>query len=297
MKKMTRPRRAGWLALISACTGIVSIAIGVPLASASPSSEKGKPDPYLISAIAAIVTDGLDNAASDGTLGDFAQSQLDLTTCLTKCAMEQVGSNIASDVEGGAIDCAATLDSVDPTVGRRFLASFDVDRLVGVLDAESAPHQQSAPHVPKGAVPVPNTQGRPTPRSDAKVVPPTTGIVTSLVGDGRGHGGIDIANSLGTPIVAVAEGTVISAGPAQGFGLWIRIRHDDGTITTYGHNQGNNVSSGQRVGAGDQIASVGNRGNSTGPHLHFEVESASGEQVDPTAWLAARGASISDDSA
>lgn len=243
MKKQTQSRNARWLALISACSGIVSISIGAPLASASPDSGSGTPDPYLIGTIAAIVTDGLDSASSDGTLGDFAESQLVLTQCITKWTAERVGSAIASEVESGAIDCAAALDSVDPTVGRRFLASFDVDRLVGVLDAESAPHRQSVPHVPKGAVPVPNTQGRPIPRSDAKVVPPTTGTVTSLVGDGRGHGGIDIANSLGTPIVAVAEGTVISAGPAQGFGLWIRIRHDDGTITTYGHNQGNNVSS------------------------------------------------------
>lgn len=123
-------------------------------------------------------------------------------------------------------------------------------------------------------------------------VAPSSGTITSPFGDGREHGGIDIANTLGAPIVAVADGEVINAGPAQGYGLWVRIRHDDGTITTYGHNNGNLVEVGQRVKAGQKIASIGNRGNSSGPHLHFEVESSDGEKIDPLAWLAQRGASI-----
>lgn len=116
--------------------------------------------------------------------------------------------------------------------------------------------------------------------------------MTSTFGDGRAHQGIDIANSTGTPIVAVADGDVISAGPAQGFGLWVRIRHDDGTVTTYGHNNDNLVTVGQRVTAGEEIATVGNRGISTGPHLHFEVDTPAGNKVDPRLWLAERGATI-----
>ncbi|RJO78869.1 M23 family metallopeptidase [Nocardia panacis] len=123
---------------------------------------------------------------------------------------------------------------------------------------------------------------------------PTRGIFTSGFGSrwGAFHNGIDIANAIGTPIYAVADGTVIDAGPAQGFGLWVRIRHDDGAITVYGHMYDFFVSVGERVPAGLQIARMGNRGDSTGPHLHFEVV-INGQHVDPTQWLALHGLTYS----
>ncbi|WP_028476225.1 M23 family metallopeptidase [Nocardia sp. CNY236] len=119
---------------------------------------------------------------------------------------------------------------------------------------------------------------------------PARGVFTSGFGSrwGTFHQGIDIAGPIGTPIYAVATGTVIDAGPAQGFGLWVRIRHDDGSITVYGHMYDFFVSVGERVPAGMQIARMGNRGDSTGPHLHFEVI-AGGRHVDPLHWLALRG--------
>ncbi|MEU5760727.1 M23 family metallopeptidase [Nocardia sp. NPDC047648] len=119
---------------------------------------------------------------------------------------------------------------------------------------------------------------------------PAHGVFTSGFGSrwGTFHAGIDIAGPIGTPIYAVADGTVIDAGPAQGFGLWVRIRHDDGSITVYGHMYDFFVSVGERVPAGMQIARMGNRGDSTGPHLHFEVI-VGGQHVDPQQWLAVRG--------
>jgi len=60
----------------------------------------------------------------------------------------------------------------------------------------------------------------------------------------------------------------------------------------YGHNNDNLVTVGQRVTAGEEIATVGNRGISTGPHLHFEVDTPAGNKVDPRLWLAERGATI-----
>ncbi|RVW07168.1 M23 family metallopeptidase [Prescottella agglutinans] len=122
------------------------------------------------------------------------------------------------------------------------------------------------------------------------VVRPASGPITTRFGGG--HMGIDIAAPMGAPILAAADGTVIDAGPASGFGLWIRIRHNDGTVTTYGHNDVNLVSKGQRVVAGQRIANVGSRGNSTGPHLHFEVDLPGWIKVDPVPWLAARGVFI-----
>ena len=125
-------------------------------------------------------------------------------------------------------------------------------------------------------------------------VMPTKGIFTSGFGYRWGvlHAGIDLANSIGTPIHAVSDGVVIDAGPTAGYGMWVKLRHADGTVTLYGHVNTTLVSVGQRVMAGDQIATMGNRGNSTGPHLHFEVLLGGSQRVDPVPWLAKRGLSV-----
>lgn len=122
-------------------------------------------------------------------------------------------------------------------------------------------------------------------------VMPTKGIFTSNFGYRWGvlHAGIDLANSIGTPILAVSDGVVIEAGPAGGYGMLVKLRHADGTVTLYGHINTALVSVGERVMAGDQIATMGNRGNSTGPHLHFEVLQGGTERIDPVPWLAKRG--------
>jgi hypothetical protein len=121
-----------------------------------------------------------------------------------------------------------------------------------------------------------------------------SGTFTSGYGSRWGvlHPGVDIAAPIGTPIYAVMDGTVIDAGPASGFGMWVRLRHDDGTVTVYGHVNTTTVSVGQRVTAGDQIATVGNRGFSTGPHCHFEVWLNGTDRIDPLPWLASRGISL-----
>jgi murein DD-endopeptidase MepM/ murein hydrolase activator NlpD len=122
---------------------------------------------------------------------------------------------------------------------------------------------------------------------------PARGSFTSGFGPrwGTVHQGIDIAGPIGTPIYAAADGVVIDAGPASGFGLWVRIRHNDGSVTVYGHLYDFFVSVGERVPAGMQIARMGNRGDSTGPHLHFEVI-MNGQHVDPVRWLAVHGVQI-----
>jgi murein DD-endopeptidase MepM/ murein hydrolase activator NlpD len=125
-------------------------------------------------------------------------------------------------------------------------------------------------------------------------VMPTKGIFTSGFGYRWGalHGGVDLAAPIGTPIYAASDGVVVDAGPTAGYGAWVKIRHSDGTVTLYGHVNTWNVQIGQRVMAGDQIATVGNRGNSTGPHLHFEVLLNGVNRTDPVPWLATRGLSV-----
>jgi murein DD-endopeptidase MepM/ murein hydrolase activator NlpD len=129
--------------------------------------------------------------------------------------------------------------------------------------------------------------------NSAGFVKPTEGTFTSGFGfrSGSSHNGVDLANNIGTPIRAVTGGEVISAGPVSGFGQWVRLQHEDGTITVYGHVNTIDVSVGQKVRAGEQIATMGNRGQSTGPHLHFEVME-NGSKINPLSWLQERGIDV-----
>jgi murein DD-endopeptidase MepM/ murein hydrolase activator NlpD len=127
-------------------------------------------------------------------------------------------------------------------------------------------------------------------------VAPTTGRVTSCYGTRWGtlHAGIDIAAPIGTPVYTPEDGVVLDAGAASGFGLAVYVQHGDGTITLYGHVNQFFVTPGQVVSAGQQIAEVGNKGQSTGPHLHFETHTGGlyANRVNPTPWLTARGISL-----
>jgi murein DD-endopeptidase MepM/ murein hydrolase activator NlpD len=128
-------------------------------------------------------------------------------------------------------------------------------------------------------------------RNRPKFVQPAVGRLSSGYGArwGGTHEGLDIANRMGTPLMAAADGVVIEAGPASGFGLWVRIEHSDGTVTVYGHMDTITVNVGESVKAGEQIATMGSRGYSTGPHLHFEVWDAGGYKINPLTWLNEHG--------
>jgi murein DD-endopeptidase MepM/ murein hydrolase activator NlpD len=125
---------------------------------------------------------------------------------------------------------------------------------------------------------------------------PTAGRVTSCYGArwGTMHQGIDIAAPIGTPIHVPEDGVVLQAGPASGFGQAVYVQHGDGQITLYGHVNQFFVNAGQVVKAGDHIADVGNTGQSTGPHLHFEVHQGGlyASRVNPMPWLQSHGISL-----
>jgi murein DD-endopeptidase MepM/ murein hydrolase activator NlpD len=127
-------------------------------------------------------------------------------------------------------------------------------------------------------------------------VVPTDGRLTTCFCQrwGTMHWGIDLAAPLGTPIYAAADGVVLRAGPASGYGNAVYIQDADGNVEIYGHMKYYNVAAGDVVSAGDQIAKVGNQGQSTGPHLHFEIHvgGMSGKPTDPQDWLAERGLSV-----
>lgn len=135
------------------------------------------------------------------------------------------------------------------------------------------------------SAPVPAVESGEPADSPAPWVAPTWGELSSGFGMrwGEMHEGVDIANVLGTPIRAASAGTVVDSGPASGYGLWIRIDHGRGVVSTYGHIHETRVGVGQKVGTGRTIATLGSRGNSTGPHLHFQID-IGGRAVDPVAF-------------
>lgn len=125
--------------------------------------------------------------------------------------------------------------------------------------------------------------------------PVTGGLITSLYGerfnpfDGERsvHTGIDIANTIGTPIRAAAPGEVVASTFSGQFGNMVKIEHKYGYATIYGHNQKNLVSVGDKVRRGDIIAEVGQTGYATGPHCHYGVQIGD-EIVNPYLYLMIR---------
>ncbi|WP_114570665.1 murein hydrolase activator EnvC family protein [Exiguobacterium flavidum] len=140
------------------------------------------------------------------------------------------------------------------------------------------------------------------PSNPGKFIRPVGGGISQGFGPASGqygytfHNGTDFTGSVGTPIVAAATGTVITAQSGGPYGNHVMITHlIDGQVytTVYAHMNSLNVSAGQRVSQGQQIGTLGNTGNSSGPHLHFEIHvggyqfSASGpaNTVNPLAYL------------
>lgn len=108
------------------------------------------------------------------------------------------------------------------------------------------------------------------------------------------HTGVDFPVPTGTSVQAVGAGHVVSAGWGGSFGYQVVIRHADGRYTQYAHLSAISVRAGQTVDAGRRIGRSGSTGNSTGPHLHFEVRTGPGfgSDIDPVAYLRAGGVRI-----
>lgn len=116
--------------------------------------------------------------------------------------------------------------------------------------------------------------------------PFSAGLITSRYGSrSRGfHTGIDLAGSTGSPVYASDGGTVSFAGWSGGYGKVIKINHGNGYETYYAHLSSINVSNGQKVAKGEMIGRVGSTGNSTGPHLHFEIR-LNGRTLNPANYI------------
>ena len=116
---------------------------------------------------------------------------------------------------------------------------------------------------------------------------PVAGEIASAFGsrNGERHDGIDIRAAEGTPVKAVDDGQVVySSDRLRGYGNVIIIHHKDGFYTVYAHNKQNLVDAGKSVAKGETIATVGNTGNASGCHLHFEVRQGK-NVVNPLFYL------------
>ncbi|MEU6342905.1 transglycosylase family protein [Streptomyces sp. NPDC046977] len=174
--------------------------------------------------------------------------------------------------------------------------------------AKAAPHTKPPATSGKPAAkarPAAKPAARPKAKAKEKAKPAAATAFVAPVGGSLGtpyhragahwasgyHTGQDFAVPTGTSVKAVAAGTVVEAGWGGAYGYQVVIRHDDGMYTQYGHLSSLTVRAGQSVSAGRQVGRSGSTGNTTGPHLHFEVRTGEGygTDVDPMAYLRRHG--------
>jgi murein DD-endopeptidase MepM/ murein hydrolase activator NlpD len=151
-----------------------------------------------------------------------------------------------------------------------------VQKVTSADSPEPAPPNHSVPPGPQKGKPI--VVGR----KDGTLQWPLRGVLYARFGrkGKEPHDGIDLAAPAGTPVKTAGEGTVLFAGEQKGYGLIVIVEHPKGTITLYAHNRDVRVKSGQKVREGQVLATVGDSGATSGPHLHFEVRQ-DGNPVDP----------------
>lgn len=204
-------------------------------------------------------------------------------------AMVGLAAPGSSDGDGTVrITAAASTTSI---VSLSATASKRLDLLDGPRPAAAAaPAKKAAPARATRART--RTVAKSKPVEKARYCRPNGGGVSSGYGQrwGRMHKGVDFNGSYGSPIRAVAAGRVVSAGYDGGYGNLVTVRHSDGTVTAYAHMSRILVRGG-RVDACDTLGYVGSTGNSTGPHLHFEVRVGGGTR-SPLPWLRQHGVRV-----
>lgn len=158
-------------------------------------------------------------------------------------------------------------------------ARLAAERAAAIAAGVAPPQQTSVDRASAGLASAP-------PSSAGPLSWPVSGSVSSNFGPrwGRQHNGIDISANTGTPVIAAGSGRVVAAGSSGGFGNLVLIDHGGGVVTAYAHLNSINVSSGQQIGAGNSVGTVGCTGSCTGPHLHFEVR-VGGVAYDPLSYL------------
>ncbi|MFD0748459.1 M23 family metallopeptidase [Phytohabitans flavus] len=204
-------------------------------------------------------------------------------------------------MNGGEPDPAATLavaagqEARADTADRADRAERPPPPSPSASASSQAPAKAAAPETAKKqeAAPAPKpTTAKP---AAAWVIPIAGAAITSCFGQRWGvlHAGIDLAADEGTPIHAAASGTVLDAGWVySGYGISVMIDHGGGVQTHYAHQSRTVVQPGQKVEAGEVIGYEGSTGDSTGPHLHFEVHMGLWNQINPAPFMRERGVDL-----
>jgi lipoprotein NlpD len=221
-----------------------------------------------------------------------AHPEPELLTVRHRVAPGETAFRIARSY-GVTVEDLATLI---PTVG----SDDDPDEPHAEPDVASAPERggDSVAVGREDLPPRPSVQGRatdsreragasrPEPATKGMLDWPLRGVLYGRFGKkGREpHDGIDLAAPAGTPVKTGQEGTVLYAGEQKGYGLIVIVQHPNGIITLYAHNRDLRVKTGQTVRRSQVIATVGESGRTSGPHLHFEVR-VDGKPVDPVDYL------------
>jgi murein DD-endopeptidase MepM/ murein hydrolase activator NlpD len=180
-------------------------------------------------------------------------------------------------------------DDLNPNIeltGRHQQLIKDMHRQIGQLDAASTRQRSGFESL------LEKLEAQKNLLAHTPAIRPVSGWVTSrfgyrqspFTGKREFHKGLDIANRVGTPIVATADGVVSYSGRKGLLGKVVVIDHGHGLVTRYGHVDALKVEVGAAVNRGQVIAHVGNTGRSTGPHLHYEVR-LNGVPVNPTAYI------------
>ena len=204
---------------------------------------------------------------------------------------EYYEAQIPYDIE--YIDDASMWEGDTSVVSKGVYGTADTTALVTYINSEEIERtivSQVTTSEPVSEVQKRGTMERPTWAPTGSFRWPTNGSLTSrygsryIFGGSDWHAGIDIANSVGTDIVAADGGIVTYAGWMSGYGYLVRIDHQNGYETYYGHNSKLLVSVGDKVFKGQHIAEMGATGRVTGPHCHFEVR-YNGETKNPLNYL------------
>ena len=200
----------------------------------------------------------------------------------------RVGQQLQFPAVTGLLYTVAQGDELT-ALAKKYEVDYEVIWFANSLDSkELAPGTRLV--IPGAKMPDPLLQARSVSRGGTKVncgfVWPMLGKLSSNYGMRKGsfHWGIDITGRVGAPIYAVAPGVVTSSGWGGSYGYMVHLQHKSGISTLYAHATKLNVAKGDEVSQGDIIAYVGSTGNSTGPHLHFEVK-VHGRHVNPLSHL------------
>ncbi|HEY3560818.1 MAG TPA: M23 family metallopeptidase [Kribbella sp.] len=272
-----RTQLIGLTAALAAAAGTTAVGLSSSANSTTPTSGSTGLSPSEAGALTAARIDRRDLGSRDAPRVDLS---LDATQKAAAAAAKQRAAKMAAN---------ATLTQ------RRALALAAAKAAAAKKAADSAKALAAAKAEAKAKAAAIAKQAAIVKAAAPKIVLPTTGYhLTARFNQAGGrwahnHTGLDFAAPIGTPVRSVMAGEVIQADWEGAYGRQVKVRHANGTVTSYSHMSEFDVSVGDSVEAGSMVGRIGMTGNTTGPHVHFEVLPGGGDPIDPEPWLRDHG--------